>query len=501
MNSKVQEKLIIVSDNTKDLINNYNKERWNFFTNATSENKKRYINAINDFTLFLSDNHDLDFVLDEFKKYPNKFRVEEQKILHRIKNLKQIYASKTQLAFDCINSQINTEMMFIDDRVDYNNKDATTSHLADLAEHETSLSEIIKLQKLFFSPVPKYMNSVIESIKLRNEYFKERGFENYFDYFCKSTNSSEKKIRALMEKVDKATIDGYKKIKSNLENTLEKKLKCHSQRTPSYIYGDPFFRFYPVHIDDNVNMIFKGKDVAYASKKFFEHMGVNLDEIFEVSDLYIRPGKYQGNFVVDLDRESDVRFSANSKSNFRGMYYLLRTLSKVIFTLNYDQSLPFMLRTLPSRGLAEGFGMFLADYAFRSGFISKIIAQYEEEDDQVSVNVSDYLNNNKIVYIRFFLALAEFEIQINSYKDIDYANVWLKAIKKYQLIDTDTIIEKNGWVMLDSIIIDPFSSVFELEGFLYANQIEKHIPEKAAAPRHLMNHLLSAVVSKCAIPD
>jgi hypothetical protein len=79
--------------------------------------------------------------------------------------------------------------------------------------------------------------------------------------------------------------------------------------------------------------------------------------------------------------------------------------------------------------------------------------------------------------------------------------VWLKAIKKYQLIDTDTIIEKNGWVMLDSIIIDPFSSVFELEGFLYANQIEKHIPEKAAAPRHLMNHLLSAVVSKCAIPD
>jgi hypothetical protein len=67
--------------------------------------------------------------------------------------------------------------MFIDDRVDYNNKDATTSHLADLAEHETSLSEIIKLQKLFFSPVPKYMNSVIESIKLRNDTSKREALK------------------------------------------------------------------------------------------------------------------------------------------------------------------------------------------------------------------------------------------------------------------------------------------------------------------------------------
>jgi len=500
MNSKVQEKLYSVGEYVRELTNSYNKERWNFFTNATTENRKRYVNSINDFTGYLCSNSDLNMLLDEFKKTPSKFKAEEQKILSRLKNLKTVYASKSQLSADFVNSQINTEMMYIDDRVEYNNKDATTSHLADLAEHETSLSEIIKLQKLFFSHSLKYTGPVTETLKLRNAYFKERGFENYLDYFCKSSGTTEKKLRALIERVDKLTYDQYRKTKSKLENTLEKKLKCHSQRTPAYIYGDPFFRFYPVHVDDAVNMIFKGKDVAYASRKFFEHMGVSLDEVFEVSDLYIRPGKYQGNLIVDLDRESDVRFSVNSKSNFRGMYHLLRTLSKVIFTLNYDKSLPFMLRTLPERGIAEGFGMYLADYAFRSGFISKIIAQYEEEDEQTTVNVSDYISDNRIVYIRFFLALAEFELHINSSNESDHSSAWLKAVKKYQLIDTETVQDKSGWVMLDSIIIDPFSSIYELEGFLNEEHIEKIIPDKANTPRHIMSYLLNNVVAKCSIP-
>ncbi|MDD3803191.1 MAG: hypothetical protein PHW02_02240 [bacterium] len=501
MNSKIHEKLHSVSEYTEELIINFNKERWNFFTNATTENRKRYVNAINEFTSYLCSNSDLILVLDEFKKSQSKFKSEEQKILGRLKNLRNVYASNSQLSFDFINSQINSEMIYIDDRIEYNNKDATTSHLADLAEHETALKDIINLQKLFFSHASKYLSPVTETIKLRNEYFRERGYENYLDYFCKSSGTTEKKLRMLIDKVDKMTIDSYKKIKSSLEATLEKKLKCQSRRTPAYIYGDPFFRFYPVHVDENVNMIFKGKDVAYASRKFFEHMGVSLDEVFEVSDLYIRPGKYQGNLIVDIDRESDVRFSVNSKSNFRGMYNLLRTLSKVVFTLNYDKSLSFMLRTIPDRGVAEGFGMYLADYAFQSGFISKIIAQYEEEDEQTTVNVSDYIVNNRIVYIRFFLALAEFEITLNSSNEADYASLWMKAVKKYQLIETDTILEKNGWVMLDSIIIDPFSSIFELEGFIRAQQIEKHIPEKQATPRHIMMHLINNVVSKCVVSD
>ncbi|PIP13145.1 MAG: hypothetical protein COX48_05115 [bacterium (Candidatus Stahlbacteria) CG23_combo_of_CG06-09_8_20_14_all_34_7] len=498
---KLKEKLNQVCDNVMYFTNDYSKEYWNFFTNATSENKKRYVNSIEEFITFLCNNHDLEMILEEYNKFPNKFKTEEQKILSRIKNLKNVYASNSQIRYDYVNSMINTEMLFINDRVDFNNKYATTSHLADLAEHETSLSGIINLQNLFFSPVPKYTSSVLETLRLRNTYFVERGFSNYLDYFCKSKNTTEKKIRSLMNKVDILTLDSYKKIKSNLESILEKKMKCHFNHTPSYIYGDPFFRFYPVHIDENINILFKGKDVAYAARKFFEYMGVNIDEIFETSDLYVRPGKYQSNFIVDLNRESDVRFSVNSKSNYRGMYHLLRTLSNVIFTLNYDKSLPFILRTIPNRGLSEGFGMFLADYAFRSGFISRIIAQYEEEDDQSTVNVSDYLNNNRITYIRFFLALAEFELQINSSMDIDYSSLWLKAVKKYQLISADKFIEKNGWVMLDSIIIDPFSSVFELEGFLYVQQIEKHIPEKVTSSRYIMNHLLNSVVSKCTVPN
>lgn len=500
MKNRQNDILAQVVSAVQDMIINFNKEKWNFYTNATSENRKRYIGSINEFISYLNTNPECNYILGEFKKNPAKFRVEEQKSLNKIKDLCAQYHNKTELLDTFMNSLINTEMEIIDDRVSFNNKESTTSHLADLAEHETSLSDIIKLQKLFFSPVKKMSTHFSETIKLRNEYFKEHGYESFFDYFAKSHNTYERRIRALIERVDKLTIEPYKKIKSDLDDILEKKLKSHSQRKPSYIYGDPFFRFYPVHADDNVNLMFKGKDVAYAGKKFFEHMGINLDDIYEVSDLYIRPGKYQGNVVVDIDRAGDVRFSVNSKSNFRGMYYLLRTLSKVIFTINYNPDAQFLTRTVPNRGLAEGFGMYLTEYAFKSGYISKTIAQYEDEDAQMLINVNDYVDKNKIIYIRFFLALADFEIQLNSNPDIDAPSVWAKLLKKYQLIDIDTMIEKEGYVMIDSIIVDPFSSIFELEGYVYSLQIEKKLNDKSMTGRHRMKYLLTNIVQNCNLP-
>lgn len=490
MNSQLSEQFSQIQDNIKNYIIEYNKEKWNFFTNATTENRKRYYRSVMEFITYLTDDSDLSGFIQQSKSM--KIKASEEPVVERIKSIRHIY-EKNELTELMVNTLIDAEMIIINDRITYNSKDSTSSHIADLAEHETSLSDIIKLQKLFFSRADTMKTHIVNVVKTRNEYFASKGYADFYDYFMKSNGYTETKIKAAIEKVDKMTAEKYKKIKKDLDSTLEKKLKCHSTRIPAYIYGDPFFRFYPVHIDQNVNQMFKGKDIAYTGFKYYDMLGVNLNEIFEVSDLYIRPGKYQGNLVVDIDREGDIRFSVNSKSNFRGIYNLLRTLGKVVFMSNYCSDKPFLTKSYPERGIVEGFGLYMTEYAFKAGYISKIIAQYEDEDEQILININDYMELNRIINIRFYLALAEFEILLNRGKG-DPAKSWEQCVKKYQFIDTSTAIDRSGWAMIDSIATDPFSSIYEVEAFINAQAIEKSLSQKQISGRGVLKHLLQNYV-------
>ncbi len=484
-----------VFDTIQDIMIKLNKENWNFFTNATTENRKQFYSSNQDFINFLTHNENIPVLLKELKKRKSKFNKSQMHMLKKLKDLHTAYERKTELTEELLEMTLDFQIEMINTRIQHNSKESTTNHLADLAERETSISEIRNIHKLFFEPVPLYHKYMTEIIRLRNAYYKERGYSGYYDYHLKSHGLNDRHVKSLINKVDALTKDRYRKIKSDLDKSLTKKMNCRSRKVPSYIYGDPFFRFYPVHIDENVNIMFKGKDVAYTVKKFYEMIGVNLDSVYEVSDLYIRPGKYQNPVIFDIDRSGDIRFSTNSKSNFRGIYNLLRTLGKIVYMMNADHELPFITKEFTNRGLLEGFGMFMTNYAFKGGYISKIIAQYEDEDEQLLINISDYIELNDIIYIRFHLALAEFESLLYTSSE-NPAKIWMKCQKKYQMIDSASNIEPDGWSMIDSLLVDPFMSVWELEGYIASKKLEKIKAKKQLSGRALMKYFIGNLIQK-----
>ncbi|MEO0280901.1 MAG: hypothetical protein ABIN05_00955 [candidate division WOR-3 bacterium] len=477
MNTRIKELYGTVTDTFKNLLVNYQKERWNFLTNATSENKKRLLHSVDEIENFINFDKDFVEIFTFLKKFPKKFTDSEKEILNQIKKISEII-KKTPQQEEYFETFLTILMDLINDRINFNNKETTTSHLADLAEHETSLQEIRKIQVHFFSPIEKFKTKIENLLVLRNEYVKSKNYKNYFEFFIKMNDLKEKEIFKDIDELDTLTKDEFKKLKTQLENDLEKKLKVQAKGNPSYIYGDPFFRTYPVHLDDNVNTMFKGKDIAYTGKKFFEIMGYDLSDIYEVSDLYIRPGKYQYPFIIDIDG-SDIRFSVNTKSNFRGTYWVLRTLSKVVYKLEKSKNKNFFGRDNFDRIKMEAFGIIVTNFAFKSGLISRISSQYEDEEDVLSLDISDYVEKNNIILSRFFLTLSNFEIDINNIEKINnISDVWLKNIKKYQMIEPKDVFNKDGWVLIDPIITDPFSSIFEVEGFLLSKKLENKIDFK-----------------------
>ncbi len=473
------------------------KEKWNFFTNATTENQKQLLNSTYEIVNFFTNNSDIEELIYAHKKHKTVFNKEETEILNKIKFLKKQYEKKSTLSELLAEKTIDFQYTVINKRINYNSKHSTTNYLSDLCERETSISRVKELQKTYyFQPVEEYKNKYIELFILRNRYYQERGFDNYYSYFLKKNNITHKHVLHNIEKLDKLTLSKYKKIKSNLEKILVKKFNCRSKKIANYIYGDPFFRHFPVHVDENVNIMFKGKDIAYTVKKFYQVLGVNLDNIYEVSDLYIRPGKYQNPIIIDIDRKGDVRFSLNAKSNYRGIFNTLRYISKVVYIMNMSNDIPFILKDCPYRGIVESFSMFMTDYAFRSGIIAKIIAQYEEEDEQLLMTITDYLDLTEIIYLRFQLALANFEI--NAYTDEKHSltDIWLKSIKKYQLIDKNSIYEQNAWTMLESLLSDPFSSLWEIEGYLLRNKFSQIKSKHNLHDKSMLKFFIDHIISK-----
>ncbi|HAF07843.1 MAG: Uncharacterized protein XD76_0432 [candidate division TA06 bacterium 32_111] len=475
MNNRIKELYGYVTLTFKNLLINYQKERWNFLTNSTIENRKRLLNSVEEIQNFMDTDKDYKEIFYLLKKYQKNFSQQQKDTLLKIKKICDILQKTPQQEkhFDIF---LSTAMDIINDRINFNNKDTTTSHLADLAEHETSLQEIISIQKHFFQPTQKFKDRIEKVVLEREEYIKSKNFKSYFEFFTKINGLKEKDIFKDIEKLDDLTREDFKKLKNQLEQELAKKLKLHAKSYPSYIFGDPFFRTYPVHLDNNVNTMFKGKDIAYTGKKFFDILGYDLSDVYEVSDLYIRPGKYP--FIIDIDG-NDIRFSVNTKSNFRGTYWLLRTLSKVVYILEKSKNKTFFERENIDRRKMETFGIIVTNFAFKSGLISRILSQYEDEEDQLSVDISDYLEKNNLILSRFFLSLSNFEIEINgSEKVSNFSDIWVKNVQKYQLIEIKDIFNKDGWALLDSIIMDPFSSIFEVEGFLLSKKLEKKIDFK-----------------------
>ncbi len=477
MNNRIKELFDNVTFTFKNLLINYQKEKWNFLTNSTIENKKRLLHSVEEIENFIDTDKDFKEIYNMLKKYPQNFSDQEKNTLSKIKKICGIL-QKTPQQEKYFDTFLSTAMEIIDNRIDFNNKQTTTSHLADLAEHETSLQQIINIQKHFFSPIEKFKDKIEKVIFERQEYIKSKNFKNYFAFFTKMNDLKDKDIFKDIEELDDLTREDFKKLKNQLEQELAKKLKLQAKSYPSYIFGDPFFRTYPVHLDNNVNTMFKGKDIAYTGKKFFEIVGCDLSDVYEVSDLYIRPGKYQYPFIIDIDG-NDIRFSTNTKSNFRGTYWLLRTLSKVVYMLEKSKNKSFFERDNLDRRKMETFGIIVTNFAFKSGLISRISSQYEDDEDILSVDISDYIEKNNLILSRFFLSLSNFEIEINSSDKVsNFSDIWLKNVKKYQFIEPKDIYNKDGWVLLDSIIMDPFSSIFEVEGFLLSKKLEKKIDFK-----------------------
>ncbi len=169
-------------------------------------------------------------------------------------------------------------------------------------------------------------DDLIKLVKLRNEGARKLGFANYHTLSLTAAEQDVNEIDKIFDKLYELTNEPFRKLKAELDEKLAEEYNVSVDELMPWHYHDPFFQETPLVYDVDLDSYYKDKDVVELAQKFYDGIGLPVDDILANSDLYEREGKNPHAFSTDIDREGDVRILCNVKNNETWMETMLHEL-------------------------------------------------------------------------------------------------------------------------------------------------------------------------------
>ena len=121
-------------------------------------------------------------------------------------------------------------------------------------------------------------------------------------------------------------------------------------------YHDPFFQESPAIYGD-YEPVYRQIDTLKVVRKFYEGIGLPIDDVLGRSDLLEKPGKSPHAFSTDIDREGDVRVLANVVPGQEWLETMLHECGHAAYSKNIPRSVPYVLRIESHALTTEGVAM------------------------------------------------------------------------------------------------------------------------------------------------
>ncbi len=315
---------------------------------------------------------------------------------------------------------------------------------------------------------------VIELVKLRNQFAKSLGFEDYYLLSLEVHEQKEEEIEKIYREIEEKTNEPFRKIKSEIDFFLAGKFGIREKELKPWHYQDLFFQETPEIQNIDLDKYYK-KDVVETAKKFYKSIGINVDGILEKSDLYEREGKYQHACCMDMNREGDTRIIENVKNDTYWIKTTLHELGHAIYNLGFaKENLPFLLKDVQTF-VTEAIAQFFEREARNSNFINIYPGIKLSKDDLKKLNtlIKKEMMFEELVFCRWSLVMFNFERELYKNPEQDLNKLWYNLIKKYQMIDFCR--DKPDWASKIHFISSPVYYHNYFLGRLLASQIHNYI--------------------------
>ena len=356
------------------LESNLERASWDFYINSNSETQECLEQAESEASnLYKNENlykkfqtidssqlskHEAEQLKDILKEFEKELNTGEMK--------KALQKKENE-----ISQKYNTYIPQID------GKEVTKVDISNILQKETD----VELRKKAYAAMMKggelIASDLIELVKMRNEYAKTKGYENFFDYMIKEEYDIEPEL------LDKLMADIYSKAQIKINHLIEKrqkelKAKFNTENLQAYhwrLLSDS-------NPDKEVNSILSSytdneeQIIETIAKKMYAGMGYNIDKLVREGkltlDLYPRKGKNTHGFCFGVEAGKDARILANLMNDVRSLQTLNHELGHCVYDLALPQDVTYIDKKPASNAMTEAIAMMMEDLIKKEDVLKEI---------------------------------------------------------------------------------------------------------------------------------
>jgi oligoendopeptidase F len=322
---------------------------------------------------------------------------------------------------------------------------------------------------------------LLELVKKRNEAAQLLGYKNHYEMGFDLQELNMEDVFAIFEDLITQSDAAYRTLKCELDERLAKKFQVSIEDIRPWHYIDPFFQEAPPSDATNLDSYYKGKDIVQLTKDTFNAMGIDVDDLFEKSDLYPRAKKNPTAFCTDIDRSGDVRVLCNIEEDAYWMETNLHEFGHAAYFKYIDRSLPFRLRE-PSHTLStESIAMLFGKMGKDPRWLKQFLQLSDETIADLSPELMKFQQAQMLISARWMMTFVFFEKELYENPDQDLNSLWWDIVQKVQLVTPPENRNEPDWAAKIHFTLAPVYYQNYLLGELMSAQLLRYI-EKNISP-------------------
>lgn len=311
---------------------------------------------------------------------------------------------------------------------------------------------------------------ILELVRLRNQVARESGYENYFTMQLALQEVDPQVLEALLQDVAARSIRSYEEVLDEIEGGASQRFHVDLAELGPWSWADPFCQEDPKDAEE-LDLITEGVDIVANCAKFYQIMGLGVEEILQRSDMYEREGKCQHAFCFHIDRKGDIRTLNNVKSSLKWLEVVMHELGHAVYEKELSQKLPYLLRQ-PSHTLTtEAMALVAGRQAYRQDSLAVLAP---DKDPKLVKKVESSLKRRQLIFSRWVLVMTDFEKGLYQNPGQDLNKLWWHLVEKHQRIKAPKDrLDKADWAAKIHIGLAPVYYFSYLLGELLASTLEK----------------------------
>jgi peptidyl-dipeptidase A len=312
---------------------------------------------------------------------------------------------------------------------------------------------------------------VVELVELRNGAARRLGYSDYYQLSLATQELAEGELFALLDRVERVVREPFRQAKADLDARLARRFRLAPADLRPWHYDDPFFQAVR-QSEVDLDRYFAGQDVVELARRYYEGIGLDVQDVLARSDLYERPGKNQHAFCTHLDRSGDVRILANVRPDAQWAETMLHELGHAVYDKYLDFSLPYLLRR-PAHLLAtEAVAMLCGRLVTDERWLVRVRGLSEAEAGALAGAARSLLRLNELIFVRWGLVVVLFERELYRNPRQDLNRLWREKVESLQFLTYPADRNTPDWAAKIHLATAPVYYQNYLLGTLTASQLK-----------------------------